>query len=393
MGRMLVTAYLPTVFASMGWGAVVPLIAIQATSLGASVQLAAVVTGLSAIGQLIGDLPAGVIADRFGERKALTGAALADAAVMAMVFWSGTLWFLSIAVLVHGLTGSVFSLARQTYLTEAIPLKYRARALSSLGGVFRIGQFLGPLAGAWVISRWSLPAAFLLAAFMSLCAAAVAFYLPDLPSTVARGRREVGERVRTLKVLSANRRAMATIGIGCLLLMLVRTARASIIPLWCDAHGLGPETASLIYSASMTFDVLLFLPGGSIMDRFGRWWITVPSMIVMGIGFMLLPLSSTAWTITAVACVLGLGNGVSSGIVMTVGADLSPTIGRPQFLAGWRLLADLGAASGPLLIGAVTAVATLGISAIVIGGVSWMGAAWMSHWLPRRGPVIRDPGR
>ena len=94
--------------------------------------------------------------------------------------------------------------------------------------------------------------------------------------------------------------------------------------------------------------MLLFYPGGAIMDRFGRVFVAVPSMVVLGLGFLLLPLTSTAVGIGAVACLMGLGNGISAGIVMTLGADASPAGHRSQFLGGWRLCADLGNASGPL---------------------------------------------
>ncbi|MDQ0078980.1 hypothetical protein J2S97_004183 [Arthrobacter oryzae] len=47
------------------------------------------------------------------------------------------LWLLAVAMVVVGMAASVFSLARQKYLTEAVPVAFRARALSTLGGVSR----------------------------------------------------------------------------------------------------------------------------------------------------------------------------------------------------------------------------------------------------------------
>ena len=52
---------------------------------------------------------------------------------------------------------------------------------------------------------------------------------------------------------------------------------------------------------------------------------------------------------------LGFGNGIGSGMIMTLGADYSPAVGRAQFLGVWRLLADLGSTSGPALLSAATA--------------------------------------
>lgn len=82
-----------------------------------------------------------------GERLSIALACLVDAAIMVVVYLAGSVPVLALAVFIHGTTGSIFGLARQTYITDAIPLRYRARGMSSLGGVLRIGYFIGPLAG------------------------------------------------------------------------------------------------------------------------------------------------------------------------------------------------------------------------------------------------------
>ena len=65
--------------------------------------------------------------------------------------------------------------------------------------------------------------------------------------------------------------------------------------------------------------MLLFYPGGAIMDRYGRVFVAVPSMVVLGLGFLLLPLTHVTPAIAAVAGLMGLGNGISAGVVMTLG--------------------------------------------------------------------------
>ncbi len=68
---LLITAYLPTLLVSIGFGAVVPLIAVSAIDLGASPGMAAfVVGGVYGLGGLLADLPAGAIAARFGRSAA-----------------------------------------------------------------------------------------------------------------------------------------------------------------------------------------------------------------------------------------------------------------------------------------------------------------------------------
>jgi len=38
-----------------------------------------------------------------------------------------------------------------------------------------------------------------------------------------------------------------------------------------------------------------------------------------------------------VMVLIAVGNGLGSGVVMTIGADTAPTVGRSQYLGGWRL--------------------------------------------------------
>ena len=72
---------------------------------------------------------------------------------------------------------------------------------------------------------------------------------------------------------------------------------------------------------------------------------------------------------------------------MTLGADASPVEGRAQFLGGWRLMGDLGWAAGPALVSLAAAVLSLGAAAVLMGGLAWMGAAWLRIWVPRYDPT------
>ena len=83
---------------------------------------------------------------------------------------------------------------------------------------------------------------------------------------------------------------------------------------------------------------------------------------------------------------MGLGNGISAGVVMTLGADAAPTESRAQFLGGWRLCADLGNASGPLLISAVSLVAPLAVATMVMGALTVVGSGWLARWVPAYAP-------
>lgn len=374
--RLALSVYLPTALSFLGFGAVTPLIALTAHDLGATIPEAAFVVALLGIGSLLGALPAGVVAERFGEKRSLVGSLLVDAVCMLVAALAPTFAVLGAAVFVLGVSGAVLMIARQSFLTEFIPVRFRARALSTLGGVFRIGAFLGPLAGAAVVTGFGLRAAYWLAIGTSLAAAAVTLWLPDLPAAPAAS----DTPVRLAGVLRGHARTYLTIGLGASALMLVRASRDSLLPLWSAAIGLDAAQTSLMFAVSSFADLTLFYVGGSIMDRFGRSAVAVPAMLVMGTCFGVLPLATTVTAVAADALALGFGNGISSGVVLTLGSDASPRVGRAHFLAGWRLTTALGQAAGPLLVTLLAAVASLSAAAIVIGAIGWLGAAWLWFW-------------
>ena len=373
---LAVSVYLPTTLALVGLGAVTPLIALTAQDLGASLAESAFVVSLLGIGALVGALPAGIVADRLGEQRALVVSLVVDAACMAVAAFAPTFVVLGLAVFALGVSEAVVTIARQSFVTEFVPLTHRARALSTLGGVFRIGSFIGPLAGAAVVTLGGLRAAYWLAIATSLAAAIISAWLPDVEREAPRG----ATPVHTAEVLRAHLRTFLTIGVGAAALMLVRASRDALLPLWATAIGLDAAQTSLVFAASSFVDLTLFYLGGSIMDRLGRRAVAVPAMVIMGTCFGLLPLAATGIGLGAVALGLGLGNGISAGVVMTLGSDASPAVGRTQFLAGWRLTTGIGGALGPVMISALAAAASLSVAAIAVAALGWLGAAWLWHW-------------
>ncbi len=390
---ILLSAYGPTAMASLGYGALAPIVALAASELGAGVATAALVVGLTAFGQLVGDLPAGAIAAKLGERRALLLASALDAASMTTAYFAHSLLVLAIAVFVDGLAGSVFNLARHAWMTVAIPLRYRARALSSLGGTFRIGLFFGPFIAAGLIAAFSIHAVFLFAACTGLAAGALTLTMADLPAPTAdtsTGPASAPPQVTVAGVIRRHWRVLATIGVGVLLISAARASRQSILPLWSQAQHLDAAAISVIFGIASGVELLLVYPGGAVMDRFGRVFVAVPAVVLMGVGLGLLPLAHSAVTICLVACVMAIGNGLSSGIVLTLGSDAAPVIGRAQFLGAWRFLADAGGMLGPGLISLVTVFGTLAGAALVLVGVCAVGAGWLAAWAPRRDPAGRD---
>jgi MFS family permease len=382
------SVFLPALLYGIGQGAIAPVIALSALELGASVGVASLVVGALGVGQLLADVPAGALTMRIGERRAMLLATLLVCAALVACVLAPTVWVLALAIGLTGAAGGVWHLARQAYLTEAVDPQMRARALSTLGGVQRIGTFTGPFLGAGAMTIGGTDAAY----WTHIVAAAMgALLLLTLPDVTGRGSGRTRAAVPVRTVVRRYRSVFLTQGTAVALVGVVRAARMAVIPLWGESIGLSSATIALIFGLSSAVDMLLFYPAGKVMDRFGRVWVAVPAMLLMGLGLVAVPFTGGVVSFALVAALLGLGNGMSSGLIMVLGADASPSSGRAAFLGVWRLCADVGNGGGPLVLGGVAAVAGLASGVWVVGAAGLLGAVAMWSWVPRTAHVV--PGR
>ncbi|CAB4956906.1 unannotated protein [freshwater metagenome] len=379
-------AYGPSIVSAIGHGAIMPVLALRARDLGADVSTAAFIVALTGVGMLLASLPAGALVARIGERRALVAAGFVDAGAMAFAALTDSVLGLALGVLLSGVCWTLFLIARQGFMIDVVPVTHRARAMSLLGGSYRIGVLIGPLIGAGLIRLTDLTSVFWLGAVMSVLASLLAATMPDLGEEKRAHARSAGH-LGVWTVIAAHRRVLATLGSAVVILGMSRSLRLSLLPLWADHIGLSASTTSLIFAGAAALDVAFMWPGGWLMDTRGRMVVAVPVVLSMAVACLLLPLATSAVGVALVMALIAAGNGLGSGIVMTLGADASPDEGRSQFLGAWRLCGDIGNTGGPLLVGAVAAVAPLATACLVVGALGVAGTGWVGHWTRR---VDRD---
>ena len=143
--------YGPTLLYGLGAGALIPLVPVIAAELGADVAVAGLVASALVVGQLFGNLPAGWAVARVGERVTMVIAGVVSlVGGLGMVF-APTLGVFAASVFLVGFCAAAFGLARHSFMTTRVPLAVRARALSLLGGTYRLGAFVGPFIAAGLL--------------------------------------------------------------------------------------------------------------------------------------------------------------------------------------------------------------------------------------------------
>ena len=378
---LLLSVYLPTLFFAIGQGAVIPVIALRAVDdLATTVAFAAFVVGLRGIGTMVFDVPAGLLIGRIGERYSLAAASIVLVGVAAVVAFTTSPWAYAAAIFVMGCALSVWMLARLSYISEKVAVDRRGRALSLMGGTQRLGNGIGPVIGGFLGVALGLEYVFWFFAALSMAGSAVMMF--SLGPSEASGSSEESLYGRLATVVVDHRHIFATAGFASICLQVMRAGRQAIIPLWGSAIGMDAAEIGLVFTLSSIFDVGLFYPVGVVMDRYGRKWTGIPSMVVLAVSIVLIPLTDSSSSLIAFGVLSGLGNGLGSGINMTLGADFAPAGNRGEFLGVWRLVGDIGTAAGPLVVSAITGAATLGIASVATGGIGLAGAAVFLFFVP-----------
>jgi MFS family permease len=386
---------------------VIPVIPVDAAKLGGSLALAGFVSALIMVGTLIGDIPSGWIVAKVGERNAMLGSAVAALIGLGLCLIAATPAVLGLGVLLIGIATASFALARQAFMTTFVPITHRARALSLLGGMFRAGYFAGPFIAALIIGlTGSTRSVFLVQAVACVVVVVVLLVLPDPSAVLAQRRVALQTATSTIEVVDGvlvreglfrtigrHRKVLARMGFAAALIGGLRSSRQVILPLAGVSLGLGESTIALVIGIAGAVDLALFFTSGQIMDRFGRLWSALPSMIGLGLGHIALGVvvglamaigspDALGWFVT-VAVAMSLANGVGSGILMTFGADLAPRHNPAPFLGAYRFTGDVGNASAPLALSALTALVSLSFASAVIGVAGLLGAGLLARWVPR----------
>ena len=381
--RLIPPLYVPIAMMTLGVGIILPIVPLYLEDTGVGLTAVGVVMGAFGVGAALVGIPASSFAERRTNDHLLL-IAIAAAATSVVLF--GLTELAVLLVLARFVAGSGFGAvgqSRQLFITRGVPIRFRGRVNSGMGGTHRLALVIGPVLGGAVAEAVSFRAAFVLAGAV-MAVGAVFWILPG-----GREDQRIIDAAPPVAVRASLRRHRGRVargGVGPMLIQAGREGRYVIIPLVADRLGLSVAEIGGLLAVGTVIDFVVFPISGVIMDRFGRLYSIVPAFTVMAVGLVMLGLADNATDVAIASVLIGAGNGVTSGAVLTLGADLAPEGEEGPYLAGFTLVSNLGLFLGPLVVGAVADVAGLDVSAFVLGGILLAGVAWIAF-------VIGETGR
>ena len=381
---LVIPVYLPWMTGGLGVAMLIPVLPVYLKDSGLSFTLVSVVLAATGLGAMMGGLPSGALLGRLGENRVM---------VLSLLLMGGATAGLGISTAVVGLTilrfahgaGSVgMRLSRQTFVTRKVAADVRGRSLALMGGSMRFATLIGPVIGGVLADRAGYTWTFAISGLVTLLGLIPVLVIgidegfePE-PESASPSDAEHRKPTPTLwAALKRHRRALFIGGVGPALVMSVRQGRLIILPLMGDALDLSNSAIGLLVAVGTGADLLLFPVAGYLMDRFGRLSAMVPAFSLIGVGLVVLSTADTAAMVTVAGVIMGVGNGMSSGTMLTLGSDLAPKDSPGQFLSALASLQNLGRIIGPLIVGWFADALGLRASAVALAVVMFVAIVWI----------------
>lgn len=380
--RLAAPIYIPSFLFSAAEGALLPILPVSAVLFGFSLAEAALVTTAMLLGGFLSEVPASRITTWIGERRAMLYATALGMVTSLLAFSNLGYGTLLLAAVGFGAAYSLFGLARHSLIAALVPPEHRPRSMSLLGGMFRGGMALGPVVSGVFIAFFGVQSGYLVATLILIAAGASVLSVPagrlsTPPSGQAGGIWAVAKREAP---------KLATLGVASAIISAGRTIRLIGLPLLAIQLGIDPAQASLIFGITGFIDFALFYLSGIIVDRHGKFWASVPTLLGLGGAYLFTFMVTDLFSFWVLAAVTALANAASAGINMILGADLAPEGSRSEFLASFRLLTSGGVAFAPALISVLTATVGLAGALATTGLLNFVGAFLFWRYLPIYAP-------
>lgn len=355
---------------ALGFGLIAPALPAFARSFHVDITAASAVVSAFAVMRLLFAPTTGRLVTALGERRIyLTGLLIVALSTLACAFAQGY-WQLLLYRAAGGVGSTMFTVSAMALLIRMSPGNIRGRVSGFFSAGFLIGNISGPLLGSALVG-FGLRMPFVVYAIALVVAAAVvATQLRDIgpapePTTGSSGVVGFRKALRdsTYRAILSSNFAQGWSSTG---------VRVAVVPLFItDGLHAGAGMAGVALAVFAVGNVVAIAIAGRLSDTFGRRPIMVPGLAIATVATGVLGFAGNL----VVALVLCLLAGAGSGLFApTHQAALADVLGNRRqggsALAAYGMSSDLGAVSGPVVVGFLADRTGFGPAFVLTGVVS-----------------------
>ncbi len=376
----------------LGFGSVVPVLPLYASSFGVSPAAIGLTVAVYGLARFLLAVPAGRSADRLGRRGtlALGGAATVLGNVACAIAPNYEL-FLG-ARFLAGAGAALTLTAAQIVLADITQPAERGRAMGLYSGVFAFAVGAGPFPGGILAEHFGLQTPFLAYAALGSVVAVLAWLrLPETghstsATAAAHGAAALppfGQQIRLL----GNNQAFLLISLISFAAAVARTgALFNVVPLLVrDKLQLAPDQIGLGLSLVSLGALVLAYPSGVLVDRFGRKSVIAPATLISALATATFAFAPTfAWYLLACG-VWSIALGISAAAPSAYAADTAPPGMNAAVMSTYRMLSDAGYVIGPVALGVISDVSGAPAALALAGGLLGISALLFARFAPETG--------
>ncbi len=284
----------------LGFGGIVPVLALYARSFNVPQSAIGVAIALYGLARFLVAMPAGRLADGLGRRPALALGGLVTAAGNLLCAYAPTFSALVAGRFVAGAGAALVLISGQIVLADITTPARRGRTMATYQGVFLFAVSIGPLPGGLLAEHYGLRAPFLAYAVAGVLAAALAWvFIPETKSGRDPGvpEAEPASFVAQVRILTRQPGFML-VSLVSFMNAVARTGGLfNVIPVLAhDRLGLNADRIGLGLALASLVGLVVIYPSGVLVDRYGRKSVIVPATFMAGISLVLFLLApSYAW--------------------------------------------------------------------------------------------------
>lgn len=387
----------------LGFGSIVPVIALYAEDFGVSQTAIGLTIAVYGMARFLISLPAGRLADVIGRRSTLALGGLVTVVGTVMCAVAPNFETFLAARFVAGAGAALVLTAGQIVLADIASPGNRGRVMAIYQGVFVFSVGAGAFPGGWLADRFSLAAPFWANAALAAVVTMLAWvFVPETKGLRAVDERHVGQR--PLSFGDQVRIVVHTPGFAliCVVSFAAFFARTgglfNVIPLLArDQIGLSPSQIGIGIGMISIMGLVLVYPSGALVDRFGRKAVIVPSTLLTGVAILGYGAAGTFITFIVCSIFWSAASGVGGGAPAAYAADIAPAGMTASTLGLYRALADAGYVAGPLALGLIADLqspnAALAFTSVLLIGSGILFAFKAPESLPSRvmAPKVEEP--
>lgn len=319
---------------------------------GLSLTIAGLLITVLWLGSAVGQLPGGILADRYSERMVMAVSAIIVGLALVFVVTAQTASILFVATGILGLGQSLYPIARITILSQIYP----GRIGSALGVTMATGDLgqtvLPPIAGVLAVTiAWQAGLSFMIPLLL-IVGAGIWVALP------AEEKADDGENAlsveRTRLLLDELRESnLGFVSIILVLFFLTWQSFTGFYPTYLvEVKGLSSSTAGVLFSAFFAFGVIVKPLAGAAYDRIGMRSALVILLAGPVVGLGSLPFIEGFWPLAGITAIVSVMLG-SGTVTQSFLADAFSVEIRGTGLGVVRTMTSIVGATGPVLFGGI----------------------------------------